>query len=516
MSRLSLFSLAVPACFLFHAAAPFSLAQSLADAETDPAAEEQAGDPPPQTPSANPKDSPNVAERSFWKRLGHAYWSDWHPTPSTDPDPAFRGYPAPVSNPPYPFTVWPIGGTVNIGQPFGISTPLMTALYGGKHGDWWKKSKIDIYGWVNAGFNFSTSSQANGKYGNAPAAYSQIPNSIQLHQVTLYIEKQPDTVQTDHFDWGFRITNLYGLDYRFTTAKGFFSSQLLNNPKKDGTIGNTYGYDPVMMYVDLYFPHVAQGMNVRIGRYISLPDIEAQLAPNNYTFTHSLVYTYDCYTQTGANATIKLSNHWTVQGGVSPGCDVAPWRPGARPTGNFCAGYTWSEGGDNLYVCANSINDSRYAYNNLAAYYVTWYHKFNTKWHTSTEGWYQYESHTPNVLNAAAVPLIQTNANGAYCNNSIELTCNAPEFAFVNYTNYQFGKHDFISFRNEFFNDLRGQRTGYKTKYVEDGLSYNHWIGSSLVFRPELRFEHAFDTRAYDTGNKHTQIMFAADVILFF
>jgi hypothetical protein len=79
----------------------------------------------------------------------------------------------------------------------------------------------------------------------------------------------------------------------------------------------------VMFYLDFYFPHVADGMILRLGRYISLPDIEAQLAPNNYTYTHSLTYTYDCYTQTGANATIKLSDHWTVQLGLSPGCETA-------------------------------------------------------------------------------------------------------------------------------------------------------------------------------------------------
>src|SRR5438552_11890023 len=98
-------------------------------------------------------------------------------------------------------------------------------------------------------------------------------------------------------------------------------------------------------------------MNVKVGRYISLPDIEAQLAPNNFTFTHSLLYTYDCYTQTGANATVKLSDHWTVQFGLSPGCDAAPWKADARLTGNACVGYTWSKGGDNVYICANSIND---------------------------------------------------------------------------------------------------------------------------------------------------------------
>ena len=52
-----------------------------------------------------------------------------------------------------------------------------------------------------------------------PAAYYIRPNGGESDQVTLYIER--------HVDWGFRITNLYGLDYRYTTAKGIFSQQLL-------------------------------------------------------------------------------------------------------------------------------------------------------------------------------------------------------------------------------------------------------------------------------------------------
>lgn len=461
----------------------------------------------------------NVAKvpASFWGRLGRAYMDDWHPKPGPDaPPPPFRGYPAPESNPPYPFTVWPIGGTVTIGQPFVIGTPLMTALYGGPNGDAWKKSGVAIYGWINTGMNFSTSNKANGKYGNAPAGYNQIPNSIQLDQAVLYIERQPDTVQRDHFDWGFRLSAIYGLDYRFTTSKGYFSQQLLNNQKSDGSIGNQYGFDAVMMYADLYFPKVAQGMNVRIGRYISLPDIEAQLAPNNYTYTHSLLYTYDCYTQTGINSTIKMNDHWTLQVGASAGCDTAVWKTDAKLTGNICAGYTWHNGDDNVYLCANSLNNARYSYNNLAAYYATWYHKFNSKWHMATETWYQYERKVPNVNNPDAASLIQTNANGAVCNRPEELTCYAPDWAVLNYTNRQFGKHDFISFRNEYFNDIKGQRTGYRTTYTEHGISWNHWVGSTIVFRPELRWEHAYDTKVFDSGLRRSQFMFAGDVIFFF
>ena len=163
-----------------------------------------------------------------------------------------------------------------------------------------------MYGWFDIGGDASTSNK--GRYANNETAYDVIPNSFQLNQVALYIERLPNTVQTDHFDWGFRFTNLYGLDYRYTTAKGIFSQQLLKN-------NNTYGYDPVMYYVDLYVPHIGQGTDIRIGRYISLPDIEAQLAPNNYTYSHSILYTYDCYTQHGVNVTTKFSDHWSGAGG---------------------------------------------------------------------------------------------------------------------------------------------------------------------------------------------------------
>ncbi len=471
-----------------------------------------------QPPAADGGSAPAAASAQppagFFKRFFRAYADDWKGTTSSEA-PKFRGYPMPIDNPPFPFQVWPMGGTPWIGYPNATSYPLTTALQSGKHGDWWKKANVQLYGWVDVGFNFSTSH--DGVYPNAPAAYPQISDKLTLDQATFYIERVPDTVQKDHFDWGFRITNLYGFDYRFTTASGYFSQQLLNNPQANGTIGNKMGYDPVMAYVDLYVPQVADGMNIRIGRYISLPDIEAQLAPNNYTYTHSLTYTYDCYTQTGINATIKINNHWTTQFGMSGGCESAPWSKYAKLTGNFCLGYTWSEGRDNLYACANSINDSKYSYNNLAAYYATWYHKFgNSKYHMDWETWYQYERQTPNVENPAAASLLITNANGAYCKQAGVLTCNAPDWATVHYLSRELNKSNALIVRNEYFDDIAGQRTGFKTKYTEHALSWNHWLGSTLVFRPELRFEHAYNSPAYDSGLRHSQLMLAADVIWFY
>ena len=444
----------------------------------------------------------------FFHRLSEAYSDDWLGKSPESPEPPRRGYPAPVSSPPFPFADWPYGGSPTLGAPDTNVGPLMTALYKGENGKAWERSRIKLYGWVNGGFNVSTSHK---HYGNAPAAYYIQPNSVQLDQAAFYIERVPDTVQADHFDWGFRFTQLYGLDYRFTTAKGYFSQQLLVN-------NNKYGYDPVMAYVDLYWGQIAGGMNIRIGRYISLPDIEAQLAPDNYTYSHSILYTFDAYTQTGINVTTKLNNHWLVQVGLSAGNDVAPWvgETNAKPTFNACVGYTWHAGGDNVYVCDNSTNSGKYAYNNVQAYYATWYHKINNSWHTASESWYMWEKNVPNANNPNASTLLVTGANGAICNSASELACYAPEWAMVNYLVKQFSAKDYLTIRNEYFNDIKGQRTGFRTQYSEHLLGWAHWIGTTVLFRPELRFEHAYDAPAYNAGTKKSQLVFASDVIFHF
>ncbi len=285
-----------------------------------------------------------------------------------------------------------------------------------------------------------------------------------------------------------------------------------------------------MAYVDLYFPHVADGMNVRIGRYISLPDIEAQLAPNNYTYSHSLLYTFDAYTQTGVNTTTKLNDHWMIQLGLSAGNDVAPWvgEPNAKPTFNGCVSYSWQEGRDSHYACINSLNAGKYAYNNVQSVYYTWYHKFGgSSWHTATEWWYMWEKQTPNVgpsAPPAAASLLITGANGAFCSNPTALTCTSKEQAIVNYVAKQFSKRNYLTIRNEFFDDMNGQRTGTKTRYSEHLVGFGHWVGTTVLFRPELRFEHSYDAPAYDSpclpcgspGTKKSQLTASADVIFFF
>jgi hypothetical protein len=441
---------------------------------------------PPAAPGAG-------LQGNFFQRLGSYYKEDWTGKLPSSPAPTRRALPAPLDSPPFPSSDWGYGGSSPIGVPDGNVYPLMTALKK-------ENSRSKVYGWVAASVNASTSSN-----NNFPVAYDIFPNRLEMNQAVIYVERLPNTVQKDHFDWGYHVTAFYGIDYRFTTAKGYFSQQLL---QKD----HQYGFDPVLEYFDLYFP-VKEGLNIRVGRFLSVPGIEAQLAPNNYNMTHSLLYTIDPFTDTGLIASLKLTKQWIVQFGISGGHDVALWTPDAKPSAIVCLDYSTASNKDNFYACANGINNGVYAYNNLQDYDGTWYHKFNTKWSMATEAWFMYERKVPNVAGNVANPITpELGANGAFCASG-GLTCTAPEYAFVNYVNRQFSPKFFAGFRTDYLNDKKGQRTGIPGKYTENTLYATQYIGNTIMLRPELRFDHSWDNRGYDAGKARNQFFFGIDMI---
>ena len=429
----------------------------------------------------------------FFARWADFYRQDWAGTAASSPAPARRGLPSPLDSPPFPNSDWSYGGSPTIGEPDTNSYPLMTAING-------TRSRTKLYGWIEPSLNYSTSLQTN-----APEENDVYSNRLELDQFVFYAERLPNSVQRDHVDWGYHLTALFGTDYRFTTGKGYWNSPWVNDHRQ-------YGFDPTLEYIDVYIPQVAQGMNVRIGRYISVPGIEAQLAPNNYIFSHSLLYAIDPFTDTGVIATVKLNEQWLVQVGITAGHDVAPWTPDAKPAGTVCLDYTTKSVNDNFYVCANGINDGKYAYDNLQQYDATWYHKFSKTWHMATESWYMYERDVP----AVGGPIrSEPGTDGAYCLIG-EVRCTAPEYAVVNFLQKELSVHDFISFRSDFLDDKKGQRTGYATKYSENTIMWCHWIGSTVQLRPELRFEQAWDRKAYDNGQRQNQLTVASDLIFHF
>ena len=197
----------------------------------------------------------------------------------------------------------------------------------------------------------------------------------------------------------------------------FWSYQLLNQNKN-------YGYDLPMAYGEVFIPWVADGMLIRVGRFISIPDIEAQLAPNNYMYTHSMTYTFDNYTNTGIQTSTALNKNWILQArplGRQRHAAVACRRDDAEPVpesalsrsddaeGSRCGSehHGWRaldqrfDGKDDINVVADAINGGQWGYNNLQWYGLTYYHKFNDQWHIAFETYDLHQNNVPNALNPA-------------------------------------------------------------------------------------------------------------------
>ena len=140
---------------------------------------------------------------NFFQRLGEFYGHDWKGPPPSGPAPRRRALDAPLDSPPFPSSDWGYGGSSPIGVPDGNVYPLMNALNR-------PESRTKIYGWVAVSGNYSTSDK-----NNFPLSYDIFPTEVVMNQFVVYAERLPDTVQHDHFDWGFHLTSFYGTDYRF-------------------------------------------------------------------------------------------------------------------------------------------------------------------------------------------------------------------------------------------------------------------------------------------------------------
>ena len=130
----------------------------------------------------------------------------------------------------------------------------------------------------------------------------------------------------------------------------------------------------------------------------------------------------------------------------------------------------------------------------------------------ATEAHYEYQRDVPSV-SGPIMP--EPNTNGAFCPDG-QIRCFAGEWAAVNYLQRQFSRQNYMSIRTDLLDDRRGQRTGFQTLYSEHSIMWGHWIGSTVLFRPELRFERSYRVPAYDLGTKQNQFAFAMDVILRF
>jgi Putative beta-barrel porin-2, OmpL-like. bbp2 len=426
------------------------------------------------------------------------------------PPPPRRAPPSPWDSPPFPVSEYQ--GYPLIGVPQNpTEDPLQKALLLGPNGDAYKDSRVEIHSWATVGGNWSTAHNSN-----LPTAYWIVPNTIQLDQAVVKIEREIDWVQTDHMDWGFKSANLYGIDYRYTTAGGIFSQQLLYH-------NNLYGFDPVEFYMEGYVPGILDGFVVRVGRWIACPDIEAQYAPDNYLASHSLLFTYDTYTQTGVMGSVQVNKYNMIQAAIQAGTDMAPWYAGALPTAFL--GWRWvaESNNDAFYTCLNNLNNGKFRYfmadgrksghDNFNYIVTTWEHKFSRKVHTKTEAYFMWQFDAVVGGTPSLGPPMSFGGGGGL---GKYLPGASLAYGILNYTMFQLSNRDYFTIRNEWWNDARGERTGFATNYSSHTIGISHQFNDLLMIRPEIGFYHSYDVPAFDLGKSNNLLMGGFDLTLRF
>jgi len=169
-----------------------------------------------------------------------------------------------------------------------------------------------------------------------------------------------------------------------------------------------------------------------------------------------------------------------------------------------CVRWVSANNNDMLYPCINNVNGNDYNYNNVQMYVMTWGHRFNEKVHILTEAYRMFGRNIPGY-GPGGTPGVA---------GSSPLAGEAGEFGVVNYLNIELDTKNLLSIRNEFYDDEKGQRTGYVTRYSSHTIGLTHWVSQDLEIQPELRYEHSYDVNAYDGGRKDYQAVALIDAIL--
>jgi hypothetical protein len=171
-----------------------------------------------------------------------------------------------------------------------------------------------------------------------------------------------------------------------------------------------------------------------------------------------------------------------------------------------------------MYTVLNNINDARFrrgeidgqlaGHDNFNYIVSTWEHKFNAQVHTKTEAYFMwqrdaYMGGTPSI----GTPQSFGGGGGA----GAFIPGYSLDYGILNYTMFAVSKNDYLTIRNELWNDPQGERTGVRDLYSSHTIGWSHNFNSVLQFRPEIGFYHAYGARAFDLGTTRNMVMAGFD-----
>ena len=86
----------------------------------------------------------------------------------------------------------------------------------------------------------------------------------------------------------------------------------------------------------------------------------------------------------------------------------------------------------------------------------------------------------------------------------------------VNYTMFQLGKKDFLTFRNEWWRDEDGMRSGFAGTYTSHSIGWTHNFTQSIQIRPEIGYYRNWTQPAFDLGTRQGILLAGMDLTIRF
>jgi Putative beta-barrel porin-2, OmpL-like. bbp2 len=358
---------------------------------------------------------------------------------------------------------------------------IMRELQGTPAGAFLDANRLAVYGWTETSFTASSDAHEN-----LPMGFNYKANQFLLQQNWLRIEQAVVTTGTTEPTFGFRSDNILpGSDYRFTLARGIFNWQLTAAHGQP----NTYGIDPIQFYGEAYFPTVARGMDVKVGRIFCQYGVETNDAVSNQLASHAYTFIYDPFTHTGVMTTTKLSEAWSFQAGLMLGNDVFIDKAD-NLTGMGSVKWVSPDKRDSAllsFIVDKGRFDQVHHFHNPEVLDLVYTHTINPRLNYNFEGLFGFTTNVPNIGTAEW-------------------------FGVLNYLTYAFTPHLSGTTRLEFFDDFQGQRTGFPGLYsvLTAGLSYRPI--KDVILRPEVRFDYNDQSRPFE--NKPYLFTATMDVIV--
>lgn len=333
--------------------------------------------------------------------------------------------------------------------------------------------RMQIYGWTQGNFTASTDRSSNLPYGMNYKA-----NQFLLEQNWLRIDRPVVPNGTSQPSFGFRSDwILPGSDYFFTVQRGLLSNQT-----------GLYGFDPVEFYLEAYFPTIAQGFDVKVGRFFSLFGVELIPAPDNPLISHAYAFIYNPFTQTGIVTTTKLSNAVSVQAGLVMGNDNIA---GATAYPTFIGNIKWVSPDQRNSLLFNIIADrgrfdQKHNFHNSEIADLIATHKINASMIYTFETLYGFTNNVPNIGTANWLHVL-------------------------NYLTYNVTQQINTAARLELFDDFQGQRTGFAGLYIAPAVVAAYRPVKWLQFRQEVRYDYNTQTAPFE--GKHGLFTATSDCI---